>query len=119
MNTCQGWSTSPDFDPQTGNTETICETCGNITTAAAPAAIAGPSNITATNVRASVGSVNGNNGNNPPATGPRASGPRFRLRAHNDLVRSVALNADFAVSGSYDTTVKVWLLSPISIVRAV
>ncbi|TCD68452.1 hypothetical protein EIP91_010738 [Steccherinum ochraceum] len=31
-----------------------------------------------------------------------------RRRAHQDLVRSVALNYDFVVSGSYDFTVKVW-----------
>ncbi|OBZ69339.1 F-box/WD repeat-containing protein pof11 [Grifola frondosa] len=31
-----------------------------------------------------------------------------RQRAHEDLVRSVALSADFVVSGSYDFTVKVW-----------
>ncbi|EED80820.1 predicted protein [Postia placenta Mad-698-R] len=29
-------------------------------------------------------------------------------RAHEDLVRSVALSAEFVVSGSYDYTVKVW-----------
>lgn len=72
-NSLQGWSTSPDFDPQTGNvSEGVCETCGNATNAATTAA------------------------------------NRNRLRAHGDLVRSVALNADFAVSGSYDTTVKIW-----------
>ncbi|OCH92092.1 WD40 repeat-like protein [Obba rivulosa] len=31
-----------------------------------------------------------------------------RQRAHEDLVRSVALNTDFVVSGSYDFTVKLW-----------
>lgn len=31
-----------------------------------------------------------------------------RRRAHQDLVRSVALNHEFVVSGSYDFTVKVW-----------
>ncbi|KZT02346.1 WD40 repeat-like protein [Laetiporus sulphureus 93-53] len=33
---------------------------------------------------------------------------RTRLRAHEDLVRSVALSDDIVVSGSYDHTVKVW-----------
>lgn len=31
-----------------------------------------------------------------------------RGRAHQELVRSVSLNTDFVVSGSYDFTVKVW-----------
>ena len=31
-----------------------------------------------------------------------------RLRAHEDLVRTVALNTDFVITGSYDHTIKVW-----------
>ncbi|RPD71514.1 WD40 repeat-like protein [Lentinus tigrinus ALCF2SS1-7] len=34
--------------------------------------------------------------------------PPPRRRAHEDLVRSVALNSEVVVSGSYDFTVKVW-----------
>lgn len=34
--------------------------------------------------------------------------PANRQRAHQELVRSVSLNSDFVVSGSYDFTVKVW-----------
>ncbi|KAH8099641.1 WD40 repeat-like protein [Cristinia sonorae] len=34
--------------------------------------------------------------------------PSTRRKAHQDLVRSVSLNSDFVVSGSYDFTVKVW-----------
>lgn len=129
MTTCQGWSTSPDFDPQapSGNADTICETCGNITTASV---IAGPSNATGLGVNANVGTMNGagaangmggaNGGNGANVGGGNGmtvglngvfvhgqAGVRYRLRAHGDLVRSVALNDDFAVSGSYDTTVKV------------
>ncbi|KAI0374634.1 WD40 repeat-like protein [Pilatotrama ljubarskyi] len=37
-----------------------------------------------------------------------ASQPPPRRRAHEDLVRSVALGSEFVVSGSYDFTVKVW-----------
>ncbi|KAH9951866.1 WD40 repeat-like protein [Amylocystis lapponica] len=37
-----------------------------------------------------------------------AAGKARRQHAHEDLVRSVALNAEFVVSGSYDFTVKVW-----------
>lgn len=44
-------------------------------------------------------------GNNTPAA--EASQPPPRRRAHEDLVRSVALGSDFVVSGSYDFTVKV------------
>ncbi|KAI0636450.1 WD40 repeat-like protein [Trametes polyzona] len=36
------------------------------------------------------------------------SQPPPRRRAHEDLVRSVALGSEFVVSGSYDFTVKVW-----------
>ncbi|KAI8982897.1 WD40 repeat-like protein [Trametes punicea] len=36
------------------------------------------------------------------------SQPSPRRRAHEDLVRSVALGSEFVVSGSYDFTVKVW-----------
>ncbi|KAI0784404.1 WD40-repeat-containing domain protein [Abortiporus biennis] len=77
--TSQGWSTSPEFDTPPSPSE----------------AIAG-------NVCESCGN---------PTVGPNTVAglrtPR-RLRAHEDLVRSVALNADFVVSGSYDYTVKVW-----------
>ncbi|KAI1791707.1 WD40 repeat-like protein [Ganoderma leucocontextum] len=43
---------------------------------------------------------------NSTAAGEPAQPPR--RRAHEDLVRSVALNSDLVVSGSYDFTVKVW-----------
>ena len=42
---------------------------------------------------------------NSTAAGEPAQPPR--RRAHEDLVRSVALNSDLVVSGSYDFTVKV------------
>ncbi|KAI0658826.1 WD40 repeat-like protein [Cubamyces menziesii] len=43
------------------------------------------------------------------STGPgESSQPLPRRRAHEDLVRSVALGSEFVVSGSYDFTVKVW-----------
>ncbi|OSD08312.1 WD40 repeat-like protein [Trametes coccinea BRFM310] len=45
-------------------------------------------------------------GNN--ASAGEASQPPPRRRAHEDLVRSVALGSEFVVSGSYDFTVKVW-----------
>ncbi|KAI0780393.1 WD40 repeat-like protein [Trametes elegans] len=45
-------------------------------------------------------------GNN--ASGSEPSQPPPRRRAHEDLVRSVALGSEFVVSGSYDFTVKVW-----------
>ncbi|KAI0647579.1 WD40 repeat-like protein [Trametes meyenii] len=45
-------------------------------------------------------------GSNASAGG--ASQPPPRRRAHEDLVRSVALGSEFVVSGSYDFTVKVW-----------
>ncbi|GJE96413.1 F-box/WD repeat-containing protein [Phanerochaete sordida] len=45
-----------------------------------------------------------------PACGgaPKPPAPRVPQKTHEDLVRSVVLNADFVVSGSYDHTVKVW-----------
>ncbi|KAI0807922.1 WD40 repeat-like protein [Fomes fomentarius] len=42
-----------------------------------------------------------------PSSG-EALQPQPRRRAHEDLVRSVALSSDLVVSGSYDFTVKVW-----------
>ncbi|KAI0070953.1 WD40 repeat-like protein [Panus rudis PR-1116 ss-1] len=121
LTTSQGWSTSPDFDlplPLTqlqaslaigygygasgngtggasaggsGNggvgaggggvtSDTICETCGGSVVVASGASL----------------------------NGGTAGQVRVRARAHADLVRSVALSADFAVSASYDTTVKIW-----------
>ncbi|KAI0823519.1 WD40 repeat-like protein [Trametes gibbosa] len=44
---------------------------------------------------------------NSPSAG-EGSQPPPRRRAHEDLVRSVALGSEFVVSGSYDFTVKVW-----------
>ncbi|KAK7694069.1 hypothetical protein QCA50_003645 [Cerrena zonata] len=118
MTTCQGWSTSPDFDPQTssGNADTICETCGNVTSAAT---IAGPSNANGvaaaaaavafgTNAGAANGVAGVNGGNLGNLGGGNVNGGmgglggvfvhpqngvRYRPRAHGDLVRSVALNA--------------------------
>ncbi|EIW51804.1 WD40 repeat-like protein [Trametes versicolor FP-101664 SS1] len=45
-------------------------------------------------------------GSNAPAG--EGSQPPPRRRAHEDLVRSVALGSECVVSGSYDFTVKVW-----------
>ncbi|EKM55022.1 uncharacterized protein PHACADRAFT_255327 [Phanerochaete carnosa HHB-10118-sp] len=45
-----------------------------------------------------------------PACGgvAKPGAPRVPQKTHEDLVRSVVLNSDFVISGSYDHTVKVW-----------
>ncbi|KAJ3483182.1 hypothetical protein NLI96_g6494 [Meripilus lineatus] len=79
ISTSEGWSTSPDFDTQPSSSSTL---------SGLHCATCG--NPTVRNSAAA-----------------NASQAR-RLRAHEDLVRTVALNSDFVITGSYDHTIKVW-----------
>ncbi|KAJ7154213.1 WD40 repeat-like protein [Mycena filopes] len=82
ITTFQGWSTSPEYD------------------GSPPAAPLAPGSVVCAAC-----------GNTAAATGAgTARRPRSTTQrcVHSDLVRSVALGADFVLSGSYDLTIKVW-----------
>lgn len=78
ISTSEGWSTSPEFDTQSTSASTLA---GLLCSACG----------------------------NPTGTSAAANASQARrLRAHEDLVRTVALNNDFVITGSYDHTIKVW-----------
>ncbi|EMD38229.1 hypothetical protein CERSUDRAFT_113382 [Gelatoporia subvermispora B] len=79
ISTLQGWSTSPELDTRTSAPSLAPTTICE--TCGSGSAIMGCSD---------------------------RLGAMGRQRAHEDLVRSVALSSDFVVSGSYDFTVKLW-----------
>lgn len=78
ISTSQGWSTSREIDKSSGTSA--------VTTSGICQACGSNASVLTTGENARFGG---------------------RQRAHEDLVRSVALNSDFVISGSYDYTVKV------------
>ncbi|KIM48683.1 hypothetical protein M413DRAFT_437867 [Hebeloma cylindrosporum] len=104
MTTVQGWSTSPEYDgvvPQNntllpfpllsgaGSSSSndanglVCQSCGS----------------------SSIGSSLSSSSSSAHVSRAGNTGVRC---VHNDLVRTVALGEDFALSGSYDLSIKVW-----------
>jgi F-box and WD-40 domain protein 1/11 len=94
MTSIQGWSTSPEYDgvvPQNSALHSFPLLAG-----------AGSSNDTTGLVCRSCGSSN--IGSTSVSRADKTDG----RCVHSDLVRTVALGEDFALSGSYDSSIKVW-----------
>ena len=94
-----GWSTSPEFDPQAAVSLPIPPALDEDSSEEnVPLAVC-------QNCGVSVSVVDPTPSRALSSERPHKSRQQC---AHGDLVRNVALSADFVVSGSYDFSVKVW-----------